>query len=166
MRHPLVRLLSAYRNKFVEPNPIYPKHIGTKIIQRYRPGASLESQTKGHDVQFHEFVQYLIDTGKAHKHFDQHWAPYEQLCDPCAIRYHGIMKLESLNQDFKQIKDKIYPGIEAANIPPMYKNHTNNEMIRTYYANLDPTLLQELTELYRDDFTMYGYEPDLDSVLR
>ena len=164
MRHPLVRLLSAYRNKFVEPNWLYPKRVGTHIIKTYRKNPTNEALEKGHDVQFSEFLQFLLDLGKHNRSFDKHWDTYDRLCDPCTIRYNAVMKQETLSQDFQPIKDKIYPGIDAANMPPMYTHFTNDEMIQANYRDLNPISLHELIELYKYDFTMYGYPTDIDSM--
>ena len=91
-------------SRFVEPNPLYPKHIGVQIIKDFRQNPTNESLTRGHDVQFSEFLQYLIDLGDHHRHFDEHWDSYDKLCDPCAVRYNAIMKQETLSQDFQALK--------------------------------------------------------------
>ena len=72
VRHPLERLLSAYRNKSydnkpserflnVSANEYFRLHYGTTITKEYRANPSNESLLRGHDVTFLEFFSYLID---------------------------------------------------------------------------------------------------------
>jgi len=166
IRHPLIRLLSAYRNKFVEDNPVYPKHLGTKIIARYRKDASNESLVTGQDVRYSEFVQFLIDSGKEGKKFDMHWAPYTELCDPCHVKYDIVMKLETMDSDMEYIKNMVYGGQDYATIPKQYSTVTQIETMKEYYADVTDQQLLDLSDIYRDDFTMYGYGFKLEDAIQ
>ena len=75
------------------------------------------------------------------------------------------MKLETMDTDMKYIRDKIYHGRQAATLPPAYTKATESAMIQSYYKNLTPEQVSSLTELFIDDFKMYGYDTDLASVL-
>ena len=109
VRHPMERLVSAYRDKFVNNNRSQEKwffsRYGRKIIKRYRANATRESFAKGHDVTFAEFVQYVIDLPRSNHHimFDNHWRPMHDLCFPCAIQYDG--KIYSKNELFAMFKN-------------------------------------------------------------
>ena len=165
IRNPFIRLLSAYRNKFVEPNPLYRKIIGTQIIAKYRQNATEKSLKKGHDVRYEEFVQFLIDIGHTHNNFDEHWAPYTHLCDPCNLHYDYVMKLETMDKDMAYIRDRVYQGSPDATLPPAYRKPTENEMIKKYYTNVTDAQIKNLTEKFADDFTMYGYDTSLSSII-
>lgn len=165
VRHPLVRLLSAYRNKFVEPNTVYRETVGTKIIKKYRANATEHSLGHGNDVKYEEFVQFLIDLELSHGNFDQHWAPYDNICDPCNIKYDYVMKLETIDTDLGYIRNKIYKGSPDATLPPAYQKPTEHEMLKQYYSNITQEQLKNLTDLYINDFTMYGFNTELSSVI-
>ena len=65
VRHPLERLLSAYRDKFLKTNKwtMYFQHLfGRQIIKKYRKNPSKESLKSGTGVLFEEFIRYLTDS--------------------------------------------------------------------------------------------------------
>jgi len=90
VRHPLERLLSAYRNKFNQnysSSEYFRSRYGRQIIKQYRTNATEESLAKGHDVTFGEFVQYIIDPRTLSRaSFNEHWRPMHDLCLPCSIQ--------------------------------------------------------------------------------
>ena len=74
VRHPLKRLLSGYRDKFLGKHKdninVYQKGIGTKIIKKYRKNPSNSSLIFGNDVTFEEFLRHVIDTRRSP---NTHW---------------------------------------------------------------------------------------------
>ena len=61
VRHPVERVLSAYRDKFtttMSGGQRFQKLYGRDIIKRFRKNPSMPSLKKGNDVKFDEFVQY------------------------------------------------------------------------------------------------------------
>ncbi|KAJ8982222.1 hypothetical protein NQ317_013524 [Molorchus minor] len=72
---PFERLLSAYRNKFVDTLPsskYFQSRYGRHIIRRYRPNASKSDLLSGANVNFREFVIYLLKEGA---NTNEHWTP-------------------------------------------------------------------------------------------
>ena len=88
VRHPIERVISAFRNKFEKnytSSAYFKKRFGVKIMKRYRKGVSPASiPSTGHGVKFPEFVSYLIDMKK--EMFNEHWALVSSLCNPCEVR--------------------------------------------------------------------------------
>uniref|UniRef100_A0AAV2LU26 Carbohydrate sulfotransferase n=1 Tax=Knipowitschia caucasica TaxID=637954 RepID=A0AAV2LU26_KNICA len=88
-REPMERLVSAYRDKFENPNKHYHSIYGRPIITKYRTHPSAEALNTGDGVSFAEFVQYLLDVHRP-VGMDIHWNLVENLCHPCLIDYNFI----------------------------------------------------------------------------
>uniref|UniRef100_A0A8D3DS09 Carbohydrate sulfotransferase n=1 Tax=Scophthalmus maximus TaxID=52904 RepID=A0A8D3DS09_SCOMX len=98
VREPLERMVSAYRDKFENPNDHYHSLFGKPIISKYRANASSEALRTGNGVTFKEFVQYLLD-GHRPVGMDIHWEQANQLCNPCLIYYDFIGKFENMEEE-------------------------------------------------------------------
>lgn len=89
VRHPIERVLSAFRNKFQKnytSSAYFKKRFGVKIIRKYRQGISpADVPATGDGVKFSEFVSYLIDTKRSQ--LNEHWAPVSDMCHPCSVRF-------------------------------------------------------------------------------
>ena len=160
VRDPMERLLSAYRNKFtLRYNQYFKYRYGTKIIKKYRQNATKESLEKGHDVGFHEFIQYLLDPSTQKKRpFNTHWRPYYQLCHPCVVNYDVIGKYETLNRDAQYVLKRA--GLENVKFPQAPSHQVlarTKEVLNKFYSNISAEVIHELWELYSVDYTMFGY---------
>lgn len=164
-RHPFVRILSAYRNKYADIN-VYRKdkyfHIFSKrILKKYRTNATPEELRTGENITWHEWVQYLTDP-KERSGFDDHWQEIYQMCSPCKIRYDYIGKLESVADDAKymlttlELDDKVsYPA--RANSHPTNSSQTYDR----FFGDLTVDSLRKLWNVYSLDFELFGYpKPD------
>ena len=100
VRHPLERLLSAYRSKFQTLTPrteYYRRHFGNIIARRYR-GARGQRQAPVDNVTFPEFVRFVIEW-RSPFGIDQHWNPISNLCHPLAVGFDFVGRYESLDAD-------------------------------------------------------------------
>ena len=163
VREPLERILSAYRNKFVNRlNQRYPLRYGGKIISRYRKKPTNHSLLYGDDVRFSEFVQYLLHL-KANSVFDVHWRPFYQICHPCWLRYNFIGKYETLDDDVNFILEEL--GVRhLLNFPekPRSKTSKTVDILKSMFANISSEAIHDLWRLYSVDYSLFGYPyPDL-----
>ncbi|XP_068108024.1 carbohydrate sulfotransferase 8-like isoform X3 [Hyperolius riggenbachi] len=152
-RNPLQRLVSAYRDKFLHYTGFY---YGTKIAN------IIKSKFRGHmnssdPVSFKEFVQFI--TSQKPALLDVHWRPMYNLCDPCNINYDILGKFESLKQDSDYVLKVVgapsglkFPGIKKYN-----ESRTDAKITAGYFSQLSLNLIQQLLELYKLDFTLFGY---------
>jgi len=160
VRHPLERLLSAYRNKFYQnysSSQYFRVRYGINIVKKYRPNASNESLQFGHDVTFTEFVKYLIDPETRSKtYFNEHWRPMVELCSPCHIHYDVIGKYETLLDDAWLVlhKAKLDHLIE---FPQSQKPSSTSSLIGEYIAPLTQQQLSDLYHIYQLDFALFDY---------
>lgn len=163
VRHPLERLLSAYRDKlqFSLPFTLHQK-LGNQIILKYRPGAKKGLKlNKPRWPTFQEFVRYLVDTYKQGHDLDMHWTPITQFCTPCMVPFDIIAKMETLQEDqVYLIKQAHLENI----IKPEWKNHgkgrQTKQLIDGYYSQLTRGQIKDLYHIYRYDFELFNYTID------
>ncbi|XP_066582649.1 carbohydrate sulfotransferase 9-like [Prorops nasuta] len=160
VRHPLERLLSAYRDKLENMinREYYYKRFGRYIAYKYHESRK-ENETSL-EPTFKEFLQYIVDE----KYFDEHWAPYYSTCIPCTINYDFILKLETLDEDEKFLIQEtglvyeldLHEVSKVKNSNP--NGITNEEVVVKYLKNIPASLLQKLDKIYDKDFKLFNYE--------
>lgn len=161
VRDPLERVLSAFRNKFLQKGNSYFKlHFGKTIIKRYRENPSNESLTKGEDVTFTEFVQYLLDPVTLKRGYNEHWESFYNLCHPCHIQYNYIGKYETLDHDVDQLLNILHvqDKIHFPDRKDMYKTSKTEDMLLNFYRILHPKMLKQLINVYDKDYKIFGYD--------
>lgn len=99
VRNPFSRLLSAFVDKLVPPNPYYWKVFGSKAILAFRNNASAHSKMYGHDVTFQEFVKFVTRSEMTKKDLDPHYVSTFSSCKPCERHYKYIGKMETFKDD-------------------------------------------------------------------
>lgn len=162
VRHPVERLISAYRNKLVVNSTSaadFKKRYGVNILKKYRKGEAAHNNISktGHGVTFAEFVSYLID--KRHDNqesLNEHWAPYVDLCHPCAIKYDIIGKYETLEEDAEFVLRKI-GAPPRLHFPPLVASKTSS-LVDAHMDTLTPDLRKRLYDTYQLDFKLFEYD--------
>ena len=160
VREPLERLLSAYRNKFHQKGGVYfQERFGRKIIRQFRENPTQESLSRGHDVKFSEFVQFLLDPEMEPKGFNEHWAPMSSLCHPCHISYDFIGKYESLDDDVTLLLKEmsVYDQINFPERGDTYKTERTEDTMMEYFRMIDTDYLRDLWKIYLHDYILFGY---------
>ncbi|XP_048455771.1 carbohydrate sulfotransferase 14 [Rhincodon typus] len=152
VRDPMERLLSAYKNKFGEIEA-YQRRYGMEIVRRYRKNVG---QSRGDDVTFTEFLQYLVDEDV--ESMNEHWMPVYNLCQPCAVTYDYIGSYERLQSDAHHVLRNVGAPLHVE-FPPRqawYKPITK-ETLHYYLCKVPQELLNELLPKYILDFSLYAY---------
>ena len=155
VRHPFVRILSAYIEKLEKPNEFYQPILGRIIERKYAHIPARQATGKG--VTFSQMIQYIVDNGP----FDHHWTPVSLLCNPCEITYDYIARLETSHVDYKHIFSKLknVPGSKTG-LPrsvTTYRGATDLDMIRKYYKTVPINITNSLFQTYNTDFQLFGY---------
>ncbi len=164
-RHPFVRILSAYRNKYADIK-VYRKdtyfHLfSKKIMKKYRKNPSDVELKTGENITWHEWVQYLTDP-QERSGFDDHWQEIYQMCSPCKIHYDYIGKLETVNDDAKYMLTSLELD-EKVSYPARANSHPTNssQTYDKFFGELTLDKLKKLWNVYHLDFELFGYpKPD------
>ena len=165
-RHPLLRVLSAYRQKFELKNWYYHPHVGRFIEKKY--GHVPDKQSKGDNVTFEQFVHFLYDTNPAQ--YDHHWRPISMLCNPCQISYDYIAKLETSYEDYPHIFAHLKNataskrGVLEAMIKE--KSVTDFELVNKYYSSIPAKHMAKFKTTYNIDVQLLGYTWNSTSMSR
>ncbi|XP_054277247.1 carbohydrate sulfotransferase 11-like [Macrosteles quadrilineatus] len=169
VRHPLERLLSAYRDKiqYALPNTHHAK-LGQRIVLQFRNKIDKEGRPirdrSLHNPRwptFPEFVSYLVHEHRKGHTLDMHWTPITEFCSPCQVEFDMILKFDTLDEDQRYL-------IEVAGIGHLVKAEWRNpskgpntpDVITKYYSQLTLTQLLQLYNIYRFDFELFGFSLD------
>lgn len=161
-RHPLERLLSAYRNKFEHSwSDYFPRRFGRTIVRQFRAGASPDALSTGRGVTFDEFLRYVasLDTGDHASAFNEHWRPVSDLCFPCLVRYDVVGLYHSLDQDSALVlwRAGLQRRVEFPSRARTYSSEPTGSLMDAYYGNVSTALLDRLRAVYKRDMAMFRY---------
>ncbi|XP_078602836.1 carbohydrate sulfotransferase 14-like [Branchiostoma floridae x Branchiostoma japonicum] len=158
VRDPLARLVSAFRDKFERRMETFSLKEAWTILEKYRPSPISETDVSHPNITFHEFVQYVVDT--APRSMNQHWRPYLDLCQPCAIHYDFVGHVDTLEDDAKAVLSAIgadnkvaFPARSA-----FYSHASSEDAVNHYLSQLPPDLFQKLVSKYQRDYNIFGYK--------
>ena len=165
VREPFERILSSYKDKFVNLRQIDRKireFHGREILKNFRPDASKSALEKLDDITFREFIESLVIKGsnKSTPVMDWHWDNYVNICGMCAVNYDFIGHYETFDQDLADFK-------EAAELSPeeteRFDAHANNKSdtassLLSYYSQIPIEWIDILGRLFRANFEMFNYD--------
>ncbi|KAK2159465.1 hypothetical protein LSH36_152g00018 [Paralvinella palmiformis] len=154
VRHPLERLISAYRDKFVESNYGEKKAIRGNITGITGPVGVLNITS---------FLTLLTEAIKTQStdvinYRDRHWDKQHTTCHPCFIRYDYIAKLETIDSDMEYI----LKFFNQTRVP--HRNNSPNRRFKDSAISVGELLnalsldvIEVLKEYYQYDFDLFSY---------
>ncbi|XP_058485836.1 carbohydrate sulfotransferase 8-like isoform X1 [Solea solea] len=160
VREPMQRLVSAYRDKFENPNDYYHGLFGKPIISKYRVNASEEARKTGNGVTFKEFIQYLLDVHRPIG-MDIHWNLVDKLCHPCIMNYDFIGKFENMGEESDFLLRLI--GAPSDLKLPTFKDRnpkdkkTSTDVMESYFSQVTAEEKQKVYDFYYMDYQMFDY---------
>ncbi|CAL8308439.1 unnamed protein product [Merluccius merluccius] len=175
VRDPFERLISAFKDKFVENprfEPWYKTQIAPAIVRKYRRDhrdTTSSGAAAASGLRFREFVRYLGDADGRRRHLDYefgeaviHWATYTELCAPCQIGYSAVGHHETLERDVPHILRAagVERLVDYPAIPPGITRY-NRTKVEQYFAGVSGPEVRKLYARYQGDFLLFGYPPPL-----
>ena len=159
VREPLQRLVSAYRDKFENPNTYYHPSFGIPIISKYRANASKEALRTGDGVTFQEFIQYLLDVYRP-VGMDIHWETVNKLCHPCLLDYDFIGKFEHIEEEADFLL-RMMGAPDNLTLPTSKDLKPNDErtsmhLTHQYFAQINASDIQKVYDFYYMDYLMFN----------
>ncbi len=95
--------------------------------------------------------------------YDSHWLPYWLHCSPCAVNYDAVIKVESMDRDFKYLQKKvpILRRVELTRLQVGLEVQRENEevIVQAHLMQLSKKEFKELFKRYKFDFMLFGYHP-------
>ncbi|KAK3877880.1 hypothetical protein Pcinc_017448 [Petrolisthes cinctipes] len=190
VRHPLQRLLSAYRDKMLrqraekdsfvqlqrrvaatyqDPNNQTITTTTTTTTTNNNNNTSNANNTSHHVPTFTQFLMKVRDdVQKAWQgkkiHVNQHWSPYWLVCAPCQLHYHLIAQVETFTRDQEYLIHLFHMEDQAVNVHSHASNFDSYEgtdkATQHYFSQVPKELLNQIIQLYLPDFILFGYSPD------
>nr|XP_061814961.1 carbohydrate sulfotransferase 12-like [Nerophis lumbriciformis]XP_061814962.1 carbohydrate sulfotransferase 12-like [Nerophis lumbriciformis] len=163
VREPFVRLVSAFRDKFLTPNQVFYEEFGRLFLRRYGnqsdpPLNVEETYVSGIQPTFYNFVQYLLDPRTTETNpFEPHWRQMHRLCQPCFIEYDFIGHQETLQEDVLQLITSLNLQ-ELLKFPSAYQNVTYLASLSEWFKAVPLEDRRRLYKLYEKDYKLFGYK--------
>ena len=162
VRHPLERLVSAFRNK-IEP-PLsrqhldrFPHFLKVEILEQYRSYQFRQWKTNTSlniSVTFPEFIQYFIETNVMK--INEHFRPSIDICHPCLIKYDFYGNFRNYSSDVGQLIDKFGTSKKFYRDKSLHSSaeQTSKKMV-AYYSRLNSREKLRLVGKLYDDLLFY-----------
>ncbi|XP_024864285.1 carbohydrate sulfotransferase 12-like [Kryptolebias marmoratus] len=161
VRDPFVRLVSAYRDKFLRNDPYFYENYGRNMLRLYNnqpdPPKTEKAFRLGIRPSFYNFIQYLLDPQTERSApFEPHWRQMHRLCHPCLIEYDFIGHQETLQDDAQELL-KMLKLEDSITFPSAYENVTSHDSLLNWFRAVPLEDRRKLYEVYEEDFRLFGY---------
>ncbi|XP_068246404.1 carbohydrate sulfotransferase 10-like isoform X3 [Palaemon carinicauda] len=165
VRHPLERLLSAYRDKMLRDNQF--QKVSNLVKTGYSDPSAKEDDAHPTFLQFLKYIKDIMKkfwNSEGKSRVNPHWQPVWWTCGPCQIKYDAIAHMETLMVDQEYIIRKAGLKDLAINAHTHSSNldsyNGTNQATRDYFSRIPKTLIKQVSNLYRHDFQLFGYTPE------
>jgi len=160
VRNPYARLLSAWNDKMVKGHAgeQYPRSMRTLVprIRRFAARHGLPGSDPSSHVPFPTFVRFVESKPEGHR--NQHWDTQRSVLLADKIDYHRIYWMET---DFVTGMADVLSelGISREWVEERLRK-PENVSGRVEEPVYDEALAERVFNLYRDDFELFGYDPE------
>ena len=156
VREPIMKIISAYFNKFCDPNQkwFFKKRFKiTNTIGTPSLGEILRKLASDEDLD-------------VYKHDDDHFTSYFDYCNPCLSNYSFIGRFENLKSDLNYLiynKTNLHEGLSySADTAPISPKFTECPFMMDHpNAFIDVNLndVKKLAEKLKFEYEAFGYDP-------
>ena len=157
VRHPFSRLVSAYSDKFQIPAHRFEQAAVEYANDLLRKNSDVFKYMNGHKYlikipTFKEFVNFILETPM--QRLNNHWTSMTRRCQPCAMDYDIIGKVETIEQDVAYITKKM--NVSIAGFPHLNVSNSTSRT-KNYITSLPVEIRYKLYDKFKDDFIMFSY---------
>ena len=91
---------------------------------------------------------------------DPHLLPYTVNCAPCNVDYKAVVKLENLEQDLLFLGQMA--GVQFEKVVTLNPSSGDtSDLAMEYFSQIYKDDVEKLYELYKFDFELFDYDPDI-----
>lgn len=158
VRNPFSRILSAWINKLMIPEPGYfDLH---QLLMKYETDA-------GGRPTFKAFCRYLLEQGRESlKQSNKHWRLQKYVVYPHIIKYSHIAKITELEQLVNQWNRHLEFPFSESEIKNRLLLISNSSRIFYDQNYFDAESKEIISELYEEDFRFFNFDDQLPDQLR
>ena len=163
VRHPLKRLLSAYRDKVegiilrVVTSHRQANKLKINIFKALHPQLYeqwVKDKSMEYHVPFSDFIQYTID--KPNVELNIHLRPVINLCSPCMVKYNFYGLFDHFIQDTQILVTKL--GSKLNEVPGANQgSNSTASFLNSYYSQLSQDLKEQLFRDWYKELEFYYY---------
>ena len=161
VRHPITRLVSAFREKFNNRTDPRDSNFYETVPDMLKYSGKFNKATFNNlktKVDFSDFLTYAFTSGKK-VHGNDHWGSMENLCSPCAIQYDFIGTQETFTQDTNYLLLTVFKSNQS--IPtPRRPTGTGESTSLSYFKNISKELVKKVIDFYTRDALLFNYNLD------
>ncbi|XP_076036026.1 carbohydrate sulfotransferase 11-like [Oratosquilla oratoria] len=161
VRHPLHRLVSAYRDKYQNGASLRVKDFPGRFVPPVINEQKLKVDSHGNiSITFPQFLKHVVQEHRNNLWMNRHWRSYVKNCSPCTFNYTYIMTMETWDEDMDYLIKKL--NISEVQV----STHINSKSTLSqggrvdyfsYYRNIDPHLIRTIYEIFKVDFELFNY---------
>lgn len=144
-------VLKKYCKAVIVRNPF--SRAASAYLHKFRNGNAAQKFGLPSNLSFAGFCDYLRDGGL---HDDIHWMPQSHICPLPPGTMDFIGKMENLAIDLPRLTNIVY-GRSATIFTRQHHTTQANNHLRELYGTHEK---RRVAELYAEDFTCFGYQPD------
>ena len=95
--------------------------------------------------------------------YSRHWKPWFNMAEPCQIKYDHIVYIEDMDKEFTDLKDVIAEEPESVVLDGPSTVYNNAEIIAEY-RNIDKNLLENVYNIFKEDFIIGDYDKNTECI--
>ena len=165
VRHPLERLVSAYRDKISHPLLRKTERKGLQYFEKLKQTALsncepqlyqnwINEEVENASLNFTCFIIWLTKYGGVRA--DDHFMTLVDNCQPCRMHYDFYGNFKSFVSEGRQILSKFTNDLSIFNNVGYYpKGNETQSLLSTYYSQLTPSLRKNLYDTINLDLEFY-----------
>ena len=158
VRHPLDRLISAYRDKMRGGDVTF-KEGAMKVVERYRTNITNNDTFP----TFKEFVKMTLTNSALAR--NEHWKSYFFKCDPCYVNYDYVLKVETMDHDMRMFLSEVYHDrlsfvsdtrLNSFKPPSELSDNPYSHKLKLF-EDLSAEEVEKITSKFHYEHEFYGY---------